>query len=795
MLLAFSLSDKKELGVIGMNDPLSDFQISFQHIDSLNPRVNKGILLILVISGELKIETSSRFYHLKEKDLLVINRNQLYQVVGSENNRVMIVTISDAFMDYHYTAYRNSRFECYSREIDLGREDMIVSIRKLLANLMISYYRQAESYRIEVKSYICQILLFLIRGFKVEGSALEKMDTDDLRLSQIIDYMEKNYDQMITLEEVAKKFFLSTGYLSRYFKQKMGMGFSRFLMNLRLNHSIKDLLYTTDSISQIAMNNGFPNTKSFSTLFKEVYGTTPHVYRENHYVQKEDSVQNYSKEDVLNFIQSPQIVARLSSMILEDQKSYSHNETRYERLPLNLSQPVTMKIKGPDHILEIGEIIELLKEDVRSQILDVKRDLQLRFIGVRHLLSNTAIPPEVETDEEIPTTSPYFAIDRALEFVKTHELSLFVRVDYMDISRNEEPYFTKLTQFIRHCLQLYGESFVKQWHVMYYEPYYTGVDAKELQRVYLKLHKVLKTMIPSIQVGVYMPFSFHNEKTSDHHEWQLENETTIDFIGYNANQNEVIDFKEIADNKFDLARDYIKEKTGMLKRYLKRNHFEKPLHLVSWNTLSGNTRYTNGTFFRGALVLKNVLDIANDVKTVALWINTIVHEEIEKDKRFRMDGVELFHYLNGKRPAYFALMFLKRLHGEVVAHGKDYVMTQNERGYQLILMNSTIINPYLSVEETFLQKLNKEIHVTISGIPKGEYQIRKHVFDKNHGALYTKWWNLNSKHGMDVEIIEYIINSSRPSLEIFDESIEEDWSFFTYLTSNAIHFFDIRKTY
>lgn len=200
-------------------------------------------------------------------------------------------------------------------------------------------------------------------------------------------------------------------------------------------------------------------------------------------------------------------------------------------------------------------------------------------------------------------------------------------------------------------------------------------------------------------------------------------------------------------------------------------------------------------FFRGALVLKNVLDIANDVKTVALWINTTVHEDVGKDKRYRMDGVELFHYLNGKRPAYFALMFLKRLHGEIVAHGKDYVMTKNERGYQLILMNSNIINPYYSVEDTFLQKLNKEIHITISGMAEGEYQIRKHVFDKDHGALYTKWWNLNSKHGMDAEIIDYIINSSRPSLEIFDESIEEDWSFYSYLTSNAIHFFDIRKTY
>ena len=449
----------------------------------------------------------------------------------------------------------------------------------------------------------------------------------------------------------------------------------------------------------------------------------------------------------------------------------------------------------PDHILNIGEIIELLKEDVQSQVLAVKQDLQLRYIGVHHLLSRTVIPPEVETDEAIATTSPYFNIDRALEFLKKHDLSLFVRIDYKDISRNEDHYFTKLTQFMRHCLQIYGEAFVKQWHVMFYEPYSTGVEAKELQRIYLKLHGVVKKYIESIHVGVYMPFSFRKEKTSDHHIWQLGCSEYIDFIGYNANQNEFIDFEEMVDDSFQLAKDYIKEKTSKMKRYLKKNHLEKPLHLVSWNTLSGNTRYTNGTFFRGALVLKNVLDIANDVESVGFWINTEVHEEGGRDQRFRMDGLELFHYFNGKRPAYFAMMFLKRLHGEVVAYGSDYVMTQNERGYQLVLMNCTILNPYFSLEETILQKLNKDIRVTISGLQTGEYQIRKQVFDKEHGALYTKWWNLNSKHGMDAEIIDYIINSSRPSLELFDETIDGDWSFYSYLTSNAIHFFDIRKTY
>lgn len=62
----------------------------------------------------------------------------------------------------------------------------------------------------------------------------EQLDTYDYRLAQMIEYLEKNYYQAITLEEMAKKFYLSSAYLSRYFKQKMGMGFSRYLMNIRL---------------------------------------------------------------------------------------------------------------------------------------------------------------------------------------------------------------------------------------------------------------------------------------------------------------------------------------------------------------------------------------------------------------------------------------------------------------------------------------------------------------------------------------------------------------------------------
>lgn len=309
----------------------------------------------------------------------------------------------------------------------------------------------------------------------------------------------------------------------------------------------------------------------------------------------------------------------------------------------------------------------------------------------------------------------------------------------------------------------------------------------------MKKREILKGLVPEIQVGVFLPFSFKEEKISSAHNWIVNEGDLIDFIGYDSNQNEAVDFKELDEDRFDRVKDYLKEKTEKIKTYLKKHSIEKPLHLIAWNTLSGNTRFTNGAFFRAALVIKSALDIADEVETIGFWINTALHESDSNGRRIQTEGLELFHYFSGKRPAYFAMVFAKKLNGVIIAKGSDYIMTKNDRGYQLLLMNCNTVNPYYSLEESFLQKLNKEILVKIIGLEQGEYQIRKFTFDRDHGALYMKWLDLNSKHGLDLEIIDYINRTSHPKLELFDETITDTWSFYSYLTVNAIHFFDIRK--
>ena len=136
------------------------------------------------------------------------------------------------------------------------------------------------------------------------------------------------------------------------------------------------------------------------------------------------------------------------------------------------------------------------------------------------------------------------------------------------------------------------------------------------------MYHLLKSLVPDIHVGAFFPFSYKDEEINNPHKWILTENDHIDFIGYQSNLNEMIDFQELNNDRFYLAKDYMKEQTTKFKSYLKKHDIEKPLHLISWNTLSGNTRFTNGTFFRAALVLKSVLDVSNDVESIGFWINS-----------------------------------------------------------------------------------------------------------------------------------------------------------------------------
>ena len=93
-------------------------------------------------------------------------------------------------------------------------------------------------------------------------------------------YVETMYcDPNLTLESVADRVLLSSGYFGKLFKNITGIQFNEYLNNIRMEKAKELLLSTSDNIDIVCEKVGILNRTYFYTLFKKTFGITPSQFR------------------------------------------------------------------------------------------------------------------------------------------------------------------------------------------------------------------------------------------------------------------------------------------------------------------------------------------------------------------------------------------------------------------------------------------------------------------------------------------------------------------------------------
>lgn len=108
----------------------------------------------------------------------------------------------------------------------------------------------------------------------------EEENEDHTIIVELIEYVARNYRYDISLKELAcHKYFINPSYLSRLFKAKTGMNFSKYLIDCRMKRA-RELLCDTDfKINEIADCVGYNDTSYFIHTFRKYYHMTPEQYR------------------------------------------------------------------------------------------------------------------------------------------------------------------------------------------------------------------------------------------------------------------------------------------------------------------------------------------------------------------------------------------------------------------------------------------------------------------------------------------------------------------------------------
>ncbi len=98
-----------------------------------------------------------------------------------------------------------------------------------------------------------------------------------------MDYINSHYSENISLNNLAQNAQVSRSYLSFLFKQELGLNFSHYLTQTRINNAKRMLTESNLKIYEIADKVGFDSPYYFSKVFKEITGETCKDYRNRHY--------------------------------------------------------------------------------------------------------------------------------------------------------------------------------------------------------------------------------------------------------------------------------------------------------------------------------------------------------------------------------------------------------------------------------------------------------------------------------------------------------------------------------
>ena len=258
---------------------------------------HKDLELTFSYQGSFTSYVNGEIFSIKNKQLILVNSGAVHSIIdyGPNASTTITILLPYSFLKDNYSDIENIEFK-----LDIGNEKSIKRLKQIFEEIGSMYIkdmainnkslvfiedqtRTDEFHYLKINSLLFELLYILLSNFKLQKDMTIELKTKKHleRLKVITEFIDENYKDNISLDEIASNYQISKEYLSTIFKKHMGITVGTYLKGIRLNSAYRDLVNTDYSINQLAFDNGFPNIKSFINSFKDYYGKTPYKYKKD----------------------------------------------------------------------------------------------------------------------------------------------------------------------------------------------------------------------------------------------------------------------------------------------------------------------------------------------------------------------------------------------------------------------------------------------------------------------------------------------------------------------------------
>lgn len=248
--------------------------------------VHGEVVIALVRTGSMTIETTTNAYHLNQGDIYFISPNQKYRISDNLNAVVDVILLnlsnpSSVTQEYiPQSIIRGLTTGNCTHFVKVTPDDAFYSeILNDLRTVTQAENEKFDFFQLLVHGKMYEIFYILFANKYIEIFDVETQGKKYRALRRITEYINENFCENISLDTIAQTTGLSRYYVSHLFKELMNTTFVNYVNELRLTRAAM-LLTTTDTpIIEIAGMSGFNNISNFNRAFKMYYDTTPSKYR------------------------------------------------------------------------------------------------------------------------------------------------------------------------------------------------------------------------------------------------------------------------------------------------------------------------------------------------------------------------------------------------------------------------------------------------------------------------------------------------------------------------------------
>lgn len=250
--------------------------ITYFHADSLTnlPHIHPHLELIYLMEGSSFATVDDREFLMESGDIFLSFPNQIHAYQPrSDIKCFLLIFAPDLFSDLK---------RCFRHQVPVSpiipRDLLAPQVPDLLTKIQEGISSHSPYDNIAAKGYLMALL----------GTVLPLMELTDVpthhdSLKDLLTYCLENYTEPLTLDGLSASLHLNKYYISHLFKERMHMGFTDFVNQLRIEHACS-LLTKDASIAEVAFSSGFSSIRTFNRVFRKNMGMTPRDYQKSRHI-------------------------------------------------------------------------------------------------------------------------------------------------------------------------------------------------------------------------------------------------------------------------------------------------------------------------------------------------------------------------------------------------------------------------------------------------------------------------------------------------------------------------------